>query len=108
MSNPETQDSITQWAGATFGDCGTNLRAAIRANEEMSELLRALSVDDNAPDAGAEIADVFIVLYRVASRLGVDVHRAIDAKMRINRLRRWSVDGSGHGYHVKDEVRKIE
>ncbi len=93
----ETQRTISSWAENTFGPSNGNVRVAIRANEEMSELLRAVAMQDTK--AAEEIADVFIVLYRLASRLGVDVHAEIDKKMEINRGREWRLDGSGHGYH---------
>lgn len=97
----ETQASISRWADETFGPVSSNARVAARANEEMAELLRALTSDDAHPKAAEEVADVFIVLYRVATRLGVDLHEVIDAKMAVNRARVWATDGTGHGYHVR-------
>jgi NTP pyrophosphatase (non-canonical NTP hydrolase) len=104
----ETQGAISDWADSTFGPVSSNARVAARANEEMAELLRALTVDDASPKAAEEIADIFIVLFRLATRLGVDVDEAIDRKMQINRLRKWNKDGSGHGYHVRDKWRDEE
>ena len=95
----ETQATTSVWAEETFGPVSSNARVAARANEEMAELLSVLTVDDSSPEAGAEIADVFIVLYRLADRMGFDVQKEVDRKMRINRHRQWSRDGSGHGYH---------
>lgn len=98
----ETQKTITEWADATFGYSQTNLRMAARANEEMAELLRVLAANDEAHEKAAEeVADVFIVLYRLADYLGVDIHAEIDRKMAVNRRRQWKVDATGHGYHVK-------
>jgi NTP pyrophosphatase (non-canonical NTP hydrolase) len=97
----ETQASISKWANETFGPSGTNMRIAARANEEMAELLRALSVDDNNQQALDECADVVIVLCRLVERLGGDFGELVDAKMVINRAREWNKDGSGHGYHVR-------
>jgi len=99
----ETQSSISDWATQTFGESGSTLRVAIRANEEMSELLRCLSVDDCSPKAAEEIADVVIVLCRVATRLGVTIWDEVEKKMAINRQRVWNLDGSGHGYHVRSK-----
>lgn len=99
----ETQQTITEWCDATFGPISSNVRVAARANEEMAELLRALASDDTHPKAAEEIADIFIVLYRLADRLGVNIHREIDRKMAINRAREWKLDGTGHGYHVKKD-----
>ncbi len=54
--------------------------------------------------APAEIADVVIVLYRLASELGVDLLEEIDHKMQINRARQWHRTGDGHGYHVREKT----
>jgi hypothetical protein len=100
--NRESQHSISAWAHDTFGPAGSNASVAARANKEMSELLQKLAADDLHPEAAEEVADVVIVLYRLATRLGcVDLHAEIDRKMEINRARRWRLDGNGHGYHVK-------
>jgi NTP pyrophosphatase (non-canonical NTP hydrolase) len=103
MSYDEDQATIAQWANDTFGPAGSNARVAARANEEMAELLRALTADDNSPKAAEEVADVFIVLYRLAWRLGVDIHEVIDRKMQTNRAREWKLDATGHGYHVREK-----
>lgn len=97
----ENQQTISQWASETFGEPGSNLRVAIRANTEMAELLRCLATDDAHPEAAEEVADVVIVLQRLATRLGVDLRQMVDTKMAINRKREWLLDGQGHGYHVR-------
>jgi len=45
----ETQETISQWAEETFGPVGSNASVAARANQEMSELLRALTSNDDNP-----------------------------------------------------------
>lgn len=99
----ETQRTISDWAKATFGPVSSNMRVACRANEEMAELLRALSADDANQKAVDEAADVVIVLYRLVDRLGADLMEAVNAKMAINRDRTWQQDGTGHGYHVRNK-----
>lgn len=99
----ENQISVSNWADETFGPAGSNARVAARSNEEMAELLRALTADDNHPKAAEEVADIVIVLYRLATRLGVDLHDEIDRKMAINRDRIWNLDNTGHGYHVREK-----
>lgn len=103
LGTEETQESITQWANETFGPPASNMRVAARANEEMAELLRVLSVDDHHAKAAEEIADVVIVLSRLASNLSIDLQEEIDKKMSINRQREWKLDKTGHGYHVRDK-----
>lgn len=93
----ENQKSVAHWAFMTFG-AATDVRAAIRANEEMAELLRTM-VDGNYPKACEEIADVVICLYRLAENIGIDVHNEVNRKMAKNRKRKWKVDGTGCGYH---------
>jgi NTP pyrophosphatase (non-canonical NTP hydrolase) len=100
----ETQETICAFADETFGPATSNMRIAARANEEMAELLRALSSDDNHPKAAEEIADVVIILHRLARNLGADLRTEIDRKMKINRLRTWRRDDTGHGYHVRDRA----
>jgi len=99
----ETQQTICAWTEATFGSASSNARVAARANEEMAELLRALTADDNHPKAVEEAADVVIILYRLADRMGIDLHAEIDRKMAINRKREWAVTADGHGYHVRNK-----
>lgn len=160
---PETQESISKWATETFGVSSSNARVAARANEEMAELLRALTADDDSPKAAEEAADVKIVLYRLAermgfrlesggvllsmpsnysvavganeymarvlstivqdeetatyaiqatvrwlhmlaARMGFQLNEEVDKKMAVNRARVWNLDGSGHGYHVRDKA----
>ena len=96
----ETQQTISDWANETFGDTGSNLRVAQRANEEMKELLEHLENDDNHIKAAEECADIFIVLYRLGVRLGVDLHAEVQRKMSVNRNRTWLKDGTGCGHHI--------
>ncbi len=97
----ETQATISSWSAETFGEAGSNAVVAVRALEEIAELLRALTHDDHTPMAASEIADVVIVLYRLADRMGLDLHAEVDRKMEINRRRTWSVGKDGIGYHVR-------
>lgn len=97
----EDQATIAEWCDATFGPVGSNVRVASRANEEMAELVTALALDEHHAKAAEEIADIVIILYRLAHRLGADLHAEVDRKMAINRGRAWRLDGSGHGYHVE-------
>jgi hypothetical protein len=98
----ENQDSITQWAEGVFGPCPSNMLIAARALEELAELIMELARDDNSPKAIVEIADIFIVLYRLGSRLYGDIHNNIDMKMAVNRGRKWVKDGAGQGRHIKE------
>ncbi|SOD42303.1 MazG-like family protein [Nitrosovibrio sp. Nv4] len=101
MMRTETQESISAWAEHVFGPAGSNARTVGRANEEMAELIRAATSDRPIHELVEEAADVVIVLYRLAARNGYSLDAAIDAKMALNRIRKWTKDGTGHGYHVR-------
>lgn len=99
----ENQATITRWIEETFGPAGSNARVVARANEEMAELLKDVTSDDAHPNLANEMADIVIILYRVATRLGVNLLEEVDKKMAVNRARAWDLDGTGCGYHVKQE-----
>jgi NTP pyrophosphatase (non-canonical NTP hydrolase) len=73
----ETQQSISQWAAETFGQPCSNLRVATRAGEEMFELFKEISTGGSALKSIEEAADVAIVLYRLAERLGVTIDTSL-------------------------------
>lgn len=98
----ETQATVTKWCEDTFGAASSNARVAARANEELAELLKDLTRNDADGHAIEEAADVVIILYRLAARMGRDLLGEVDRKMAINRQRKWNVGPDGHGYHVKD------
>lgn len=105
----ETPKAISEWATATFGPPGSDARVAARANEEMAELLRAVTADATPDKIRDECADVVIILCRLCDRNGGDLWQEVERKMAINRAREWKLDGTGHGYHVRDKTpAKIE
>ena len=99
----EDQYAIAAWAEEAFGPVASNARLAARANEEMSELLRCLTTDDDGPGAGEEVADILIVLSRLGRNMGFNIDDEVDKKMAINRSRTWDRTGTGHGYHHVDD-----
>ncbi len=100
----ETQATIEKWRAETFGGRPTPVNMAVRANEEMAELIRAVTNPDppGCKEIAAEAADVLIVLYGVATMAGFDLHRAVDAKMAVNRARRWTRDKAGRSHHIDE------
>lgn len=99
----ETSASIAQWQRETFGEAMNNMSSYRRARKEFNELYERLMLNDNDPSAPVEIADIAIVLSRIVAFHGKDLQDAIDAKMAINRARKWKLTGDGHGQHVEDE-----
>lgn len=101
MKSTEDQKSVTAWGEETFGPATGPAVLVARAQQEMEELLEAVQAGDHA-GAALETADVFILLYRVATLCGFDVHEAVTRKMAINRGRRWARKGDGTGSHIRD------
>lgn len=95
----ETQKTISEWADEV-GIKPDAHRAVARAGEELHEALEALAAGNKA-GAAVEIADVVICLNVAASKLGVDLQAEINAKMQINRNRKWRLDETGCAYHIK-------
>lgn len=98
----ETQQSIGAWQVETFGRFNDNVAAFDRSDEEWWELVDAVASGD-INEIGREMADVMIVLMGWADQLGIDLQAEIDAKMQINRSRRWATNGDGTGQHIKEE-----
>ena len=100
----ETTASIASWANTTFGQATNSTAMAIRANEEMAELLSKCARNAGSCSILDECADVIIVLARLVDYYGSSISEIVNQKMAVNRQRRWVVDGNGHGHHVKDAV----
>lgn len=95
----ETSSTIREWGDAIFG-APTDLTVLVqRARVEMDELEEALREGDHV-EAGKEAADVVILLHRIAGLLGQDLYEQVDAKMIINRARKWKAAGDGTGGHI--------
>ncbi len=107
----ETQASITAWQDETFGPSPSPWLVVARALSEMEELEDLVNdrdgVNDSHSDAEIleECADVVIVLMRLARDVRGDLLEAVDRKMAINRARKWTLDGNGHGQHVEESER---
>lgn len=95
----ETSHTIRSWGDATFGEVRDLTALVVRARGEMDELELALRAGDHA-EAGREAADVVILLHRLVGILGMELSEQVDAKMKVNRARRWKAAGDGTGGHV--------
>lgn len=86
---PETPVTIAAWFRVTFGDVPP-LAVYSRAMQEMSELLISLAIEpDNRAAIREEIADVVIVLCRLANDHGGNLWDEVERKMVVNRGRTW-------------------
>lgn len=95
----ETSNSIREWGDAAFGQPSDLTVFVTRARLEMNELDQAIREGDMA-EAGREAADVVILLHRLAGILGLELSEQVDAKMVINRARKWKSSGDGTGGHI--------
>ena len=95
----ETSSTIREWGDATFGAPSDLTVLVARARLEMDELEQAIREGDMA-EAGREAADVVILLHRLAGILGLELNEQVDAKMAINRARKWKTTGDGTGSHI--------
>jgi NTP pyrophosphatase (non-canonical NTP hydrolase) len=95
----ESSQTIREWGDATFGEVKDLEVLVERARGELDELVLAVRAGE-AADIGAEAADVVILLHRLVALSGLDLNEQIDAKMQINRARKWKAVGDGTGGHV--------
>jgi NTP pyrophosphatase (non-canonical NTP hydrolase) len=98
MAN-ETSQSIRIWGDETFGKVADLAALVARARGELDELDLAIKAND-AAEIGREAADVAILLHRMVALAGMDLSAEVDAKMAVNRARRWKPTGDGTGGHV--------
>jgi len=113
----ESTASIAAWADETFGGAASLFRVACRANEELAELLRAISAGQPTDKIAEEAADVAIVLCRVGHQTGTDIlecaahwlagkrqgaaaQHAIDANRQMASLLALTMESNGTGLRV--------
>jgi NTP pyrophosphatase (non-canonical NTP hydrolase) len=90
----ETQESINAWQGRHFPDA-TSEGVVNHLKEEFQEFL----TENDKLETAVEAADLVILLYAWAGKHGLDLHAAIDAKMKINRSREWTIQEDGTRRH---------
>jgi NTP pyrophosphatase (non-canonical NTP hydrolase) len=95
----ETSTTIREWGDATFGAVRDLSALVARARGELEELDQAIKANDKS-EIGKEAADVVILLHRLVALAGMDLDEQVDAKMTINRARKWKPAGDGTGGHV--------
>jgi NTP pyrophosphatase (non-canonical NTP hydrolase) len=98
MAN-ETSQSIRIWGDETFGKVADLSALVARARGELDELEHAIRAGDK-PEIGREAADVAILLHRLVALAGMELREQVDAKMAVNRARKWKAAGDGTGGHV--------
>lgn len=94
----ENSQTISNWGDETFGPA-TSHALAIRARQELDELIDAIADGETTDDIILEAADVTILVHRIVGSLGQELSDIVDRKMQINRKREWVKSGDGTGQH---------
>ena len=94
--------AIDRWADETFGRATSAALIGARANKEWAELLKRLARDPNGngPAVQQKVADVAILVFRLAHICRFDLIAAVQKKMELNILRQWTSPGYGDGRHL--------
>lgn len=97
------QDQIAEWSKETFGS--ENVDAVLsHLDEEHDELYDAIK----RPRPGGvaeELADMAILLYKIAALMSVDLDEAVQDKHGINTNRSWGPSGpNGVRHHIPEPV----
>lgn len=98
----ENSASVVGWVAEAFGATDNEFRRVARGNEEMAELITKIASEAPTQEIVEEAADVAILLHLICGRRGCDLSAEVDRKMAINRKRKWAVDETGCGYHIKE------
>lgn len=102
----ETQQTISEWALAAFGDVGSTRSILTRAACELAELVHAIECDASTDKIASEIADVIIVLCRYP-----DVFDYVAPANRPMRLHidtaMWNLSGSMMTEHIGQQKRGV-
>lgn len=102
----ETYDTIGKWALEQFGR-GKPLACYAKLGEEFGEIARPLQ-KQQYDKALLEMADMVIVLSHLVASLGMDLQRAVDEKMRVNRARTWERTPEGTYLHTNNPTTTSE
>lgn len=91
------QRGIVAWADSVFPDRTITNAIQKLVLEEIPEYL----MDQTS---GSELADIGILLFDIADMAGIDLGEAIEAKLSVNRARKWGIDNNtGLMRHVGDD-----
>lgn len=96
----ETSKTVCEWGTRTFGDAKSLVSYAVRAKEELNELISALEEPQSTDEILLEVADVTILMHRIAGTLGSELSDVVNTKMLKNRRRKWISKGDGTGSHL--------
>lgn len=97
----DTQAKVNKWQHETFGDHDKSPGPIVdKFEEEVNELVDAVMAGD-LYDIQTELADVVIILCRIADRYSIDIEKAVLIKLAINQKRIWKQDEGGTFSHIE-------
>ena len=97
------QDQIAEWSKATFGSEDIDATLS-HLDEEHDELYDAIK-HPRPGGVAEELADMAILLYKIAALMGVDLDVAVEDKHAINTNRKWGPIGpNGVRHHIPESV----
>jgi len=76
-------------------------------NDKATKEISSISSYKDAKDMKEEIADIQILLIQLADTCGVNLSEALEAKMKKNNIRRWSIDENEIAQHVEDTDKSL-
>lgn len=90
----DVQRVIKLWANKNFPRRTSHQALCKLVLEEIPEFLQE-------QDSAEEYADLLILIFDIASLRGIDIAEALEAKMKINIQRKWSIDpNTGIAKHI--------
>lgn len=98
----DVQDEYARWAFETFPDA-TPKSITLHMLKEVCELFDAVDGGCPVEEISAEIADMQLLLFHLASRLNINVESATRDKFNVNKSRVWGKpDVNGVVEHVRE------
>lgn len=98
-------EQVVRWASSAFPERSIDTVRLKLTTQEIPELLVAIGLK-HWDHAGEEIADVLILLLDLCAMLKIDLARAIQHKMLVNRGRRWTIGPDGVSQHLPEKRRR--
>lgn len=93
---------LAQLAFAEYGGPSYDIKQDICcAAQQLGRAMASTALMGPDFEAPSLVGSCVALLWGICGKLGVDLADAIDAKMQINRARRWAKSTDGTSYHIK-------
>jgi NTP pyrophosphatase (non-canonical NTP hydrolase) len=96
--------AVTEGMHSVISDAGQDISAImVSVHKDMAILIKETVTERRGYILTQCIGQVITHLDYLCKRFSVDLQEMIDAKMKINRGRRWRCDNYGGIYHIKED-----